>query len=464
MKIVVLNGSPKGDLSVTIQYVHFIQNNYPQHELKIINIAQRIQAIEKTEETFEEIINDIRSSDGILWAFPLYFLLVHSHYKRFIEIIFERNIIEAFKDKYTAALSTSIHFYDHTAHNYINSICDDLGMKYLGYFSADMADLMIEKKRKELILFAEHLFRSIENNVPTKKNFQPLVNRQFEYIPGEVETTVDVDNKKVLVLTDSTDNQTNLGKMVERFSQSFSQKIELINLNDVDIRGGCLGCIQCGYDNTCAYGDKDGYMEFFNTKVKKADIIIFAGTIKDRYLSSRWKLFFDRSFFNNHTPVLIDKQVGFIISGPLSQIPNLRQIFEAWFELQLCNLVDFITDEIEDSAQIDNLLSNLAERLLRYQKENYVKPMTFLGIGGMKIFRDDIYGRIRFPFRADHKFYQKYGLYDFPQKNYKVRITSTIMTLLTKIPSVRKEIYERRIKTEMIKPFQKVLMHNERVN
>ena len=45
-----------------------------------------------------------------------------------------------------------------------------------------------------------------------------------------------------------------------------------------------------------------GYIEFYNAKVRQADILVFAGAIRDRYLSSTWKTFFDRSFFNTHTP------------------------------------------------------------------------------------------------------------------------------------------------------------------
>ncbi len=110
------------------------------------------------------------------------------------------------------------------------------------------------------------------------------------------------------------------------------------------VNGTCLGCIQCGYDNECVYEGKDNYIDFYNTKVKSADILVWAGTIKDRYLSAIWKTFFDRSFFNGHTPSLIGKQIAFIISGPLSQVPNLRQILEAYVEIQHANLVDFITD------------------------------------------------------------------------------------------------------------------------
>ena len=456
MKIIVLNGSPKGDISVTMQYVHFIQNKFPQHELKIINISQRVTRIEKDEKAFQEIIDEVKASDGVLWAFPLYFLLVHSHYKRFIELISEKKSEDAFKNKYTAVLTTSIHFFDHTAHNYMSAICDDLDMKYVGGFSADMDDLLKEKERERLILFAESFFEAIENKISTPKSYKPVTYSNFEYIPGNVKDKIDIGDKKVTIITDSEDNQTNLGRMIEQFKNSLVTDVEVINLNNLDIKGGCQGCIHCGFDNICIYQDKDEYIEFYNTKVKTAEVLIFAGTIKDRYLSSRWKLFFDRSFFNGHSPSLIGKQMGFIISGPLSQIPNLRQILEAYTEWQQLNLVDFITDEYKDSAKIDALLQSFAKRLIRFADKNYIKPSTFLIVGGMKIFRDDIWGRLRFVFQADNRFYKKHGMYDFPQKDFRTRIRNGVMILLTKIPAFKKE-FIKRIKTEMIKPHQKIL-------
>ena len=88
MKIIVLNGSPKGITSVTMQYVHYIQKEFPQHELKFINISQRIKKIESDESAFQEILDEVKDSDGVLWATPVYFFLVPSNYKRFIELIF----------------------------------------------------------------------------------------------------------------------------------------------------------------------------------------------------------------------------------------------------------------------------------------------------------------------------------------------------------------------------------------
>jgi multimeric flavodoxin WrbA len=203
--------------------------------------------------------------------------------------------------------------------------------------------------------------------------------------------------------------------------------------------------------------NQDEYVQFYKDHVKTADILILAGTIQDRYLSSRWKMFFDRSFFHTHTPSLTGKQVGVILSGPLRQIPNLRQILEAYTEWQQANLIDIITDEEEDSKVLDGRLQHLAERGIHFAEKNFIKPKTFLGVAGMKIFRDDVWGKLRFPFQADHQFYKKHHFYDFPHRKYKARVINSILILLTKIPSMRKEIYRKRMKGEMVKPFQKVV-------
>ena len=137
------------------------------------------------------------------------------------------------------------------------------------------------------------------------------------------------------------------------------------------------GNIKYGYDNQCVYEGKDDYIDFYNSKVKTADILVWAGAIKDRYLSARWKTFFDRSFFNGHAPSLIGKQIGFIISGPLGQIPNLRQALEAYVEIQHANPVGFVTDEDGDSAGIDALLQTMGERLVQFAHNDYIRPNTF---------------------------------------------------------------------------------------
>ncbi|MFC1935398.1 NAD(P)H-dependent oxidoreductase [Chloroflexota bacterium] len=441
MKIVVLNGSPKGQFSITLQYVHFIQKRFPQHEMKVIHVSQIVKRLERNDAAFQEVINEVNLSDGVLWAFGLFVLAVPSQYMRFIELISERCVEDAFKDKYAAVLTTSIHFFDHTAHNYVRAVCEDLNMKFADALSLDIIDMMKERERRNLTIFAENFFETIERNTPTSKLFKPLIFSDFAYSPGLPEEKVDTRGKKVVVLTDAYDNDENLGKMIDRFGQSFSGDMEMIDLNDIDIRGGCLGCMRCGYDNTCV--QKDGFGEFYNNRVRTADIVVFAGTVKGRYLSSSWKMFYDRAFFWTHTPSLVGKQLGYIVSGPLSQSPNLIQILEASSTArQDANHVDIITDECENSAELDTLLQSFAERLVSYSVKGYVRTQDFLAVGGQKVFRDDMWGRLRMIWQADHRYYKKHGKYDFPQKDLKMWIFNPVMLLLSKIPRFRKPFYK----------------------
>jgi multimeric flavodoxin WrbA len=230
----------------------------------------------------------------------------------------------------------------------------------------------------------------------------------------------------------------------------------MVQLKDVDIKGGCLGCLKCGLDNSCVYLGKDGFIDFFNEQIKTADILFFAGFIHDRFLSSLWKCFFDRSFFNGHIPVLEGKQIGFVIAGSFNQLSNLREILEAYVDIQHANLVGFVSDDIGGSPEINAELQSMAASAVMYSKNGYRQPLKFYGVAGTKLLRDAVFGRLRVVFQADHKYYKKHGHYDFPHKKYKWRMINSAIMSLTKIPFLRRE-FARRMKVEMIKPFGRVL-------
>jgi multimeric flavodoxin WrbA len=459
MKIAVLNGSPKGEVSVTMQYVHFLELRFPEAEFKIFDVALKIKKLEKDEKAFGEIIAGIAAADAVLWAFPLYFLVVCSQYKRFIELIFEKNTISAFRGKQAACLTTSINFFDHTAQNYINGICDDLGMNFFGSYSAEMNDLLKTKERQRLKTFGGLFIKAIKDGTPAIRNNAPLIAPQVVFKAQDVKP-VDVEGKKVMIVVDDLSENSNLQKMLERLRQTFSPAAELVQLKDIDIKGGCLGCLQCGFDNVCVYEGKDGYIDFYKNKVKTADILFVAGAIHDRYLSSLWKCFFDRSFFNGHTPALMGKQVGFIISGPFNQIANLREILKTSIEMQHCSVTGFVSDDLGNSSEINAALQTMASNSVAQSKLGYIPPPTFYQVAGNKLFRDAIFGRLRLVFQADHRYYKEHGMYNFPQKHYKWRIINSLLVLLTKIPAVRRE-FTKRIKKEMIKPAANALERTE---
>lgn len=434
MKIVVLGGSPKGEHGLTHLYARFLRNRVPRHDWTLLELSPICAELEADTDKFMEIIGAVRTADVVLWSFPVYYYLVPAPYKRFIELIFEQGADEAFKGKHAAVLTTSIHFFDHTAHAYLHAVCDDLGMRYAGFHSASMDDILREQERGRLQQFAEHFLSAAERGIPVTRTFPPLATRDFNYRPGRAERRVATGGKRVIVVTDGEKGETNLAGMIRRFEDSCDDAIEVINLRSVDIAGACVGCVQCGYDNVCIY--RDGYREMFS-RVQAADIIIFAGTVRDRYLSSRWKLFFDRSFFNNHVPAFAGKQLGFLIAGPLGQLPNLRQILQAYTEIQQANLVGIVTDEFGNSAEIDEFLHNLAAEAVRLAETGFIRSPTYLSVGGKKLFRDVVWLQFRHVFPADHRFYKRHGIYDFPQKSYAMRLMNGILYPFTRTRKMR---------------------------
>lgn len=458
MKITVLAGSPKGDLSVTMQYFKYIVKKFPEHEYATFQVAQQIRKVENDPAAFAAIIDSVKKSDVVLWAFPLYYLVVHAGLMRFIELIGERGAAPAFAGKYAASLSTSIHFYDQTAHSYIRAVSEDLGMQYAGYHSPEMFDLTVEAERRRLVLFAADLFRTVQTKTPVGRLFYPAAGLKFRFKPAASKAPVDPGEKRIAVITDLAGGQDNLAGMIDVFRRSFSREPDVVNLNDIDIAGGCQGCIRCGWDNTCAYTGKDGFIEFYKKTVIPADIVVLAGSVNGRYLSSRFKLFFDRSFFMTHIPVFAGKQVACLVSGSLSANGPLAEALRGYFETQGAGLVDLVSDEIGDSDRLNGLITGLAGRLVSAANSGYIRSMTFMGVGGRKIFRDDMWGKLRFPFVSDYRYYRKHGLLTFPQEtDRKHRMAGAVLTLLARIPSMRKRIYGTMIKTEIVKPLAQAL-------
>jgi len=147
--------------------------------------------------------------------------------------------------------------------------------------------------------------------------------------------------------------------MARRFAGAVAgtgANVEVLALEDMGIKGGCMGCLKCGQANHCAWEGKDGFVDAFRSKVLTADLLVFAGTTRDRALSARWKAFLDRGFFNTHQSVLKGKQFLYLVSGPLSRLDNLRQTLHAYVEWQGGNLVDFVSDEVETGLELDALL------------------------------------------------------------------------------------------------------------
>ena len=401
MKILVLNGSPKGKYSITLQHTRYLEKLYPQHSFQVLNVGQKIKSLSKD---FAPAREAIEKADVLLFSYPVYTFIAPCQLHKFIELLKGEGM--DLSGKFATQLTTSKHFYDITAHRYVQDNCADLGLKYIKGLSADMDDLLTEKGQKEAKDFFEYLCWSVERNFCEAPSAPAST-----YTCKSVTVPACEEEKQgdVVILTDCEEDNAQLTAMIARFRAVFPRKTRVINIREYPFNGGCLGCFSCAVSGKCVH--KDGFDEYLRKEIQTAQSIVYAFTIKDHSMGARFKMYDDRNFCNGHRTVTIGMPVGYLVSGDLSKEENLRTIMEARAQVGSNFLAGIATDETDPNEAIDQLAATLAYAL----EHKYLLPQNFYGIGGMKIFRDLIW-QMQGMMRADHKFYKSHGQYDFPQK------------------------------------------------
>ena len=403
MNILVLNGSPKGNYSITLQTVHYLAKLHPEHHFKVLNVGQKIKSLEKD---FSPARTAMENADLLLFSYPVYTFIAPCQLHRFFELLKESGVDLA--GKYASQITTSKHFYDVTAHRYVQDNCQDLGMKCIPGLSADMDDLLKEKGQKNAEDFFRFLCWSMEQDI-----CEPLPQAPGAFAPVPATVPEDSGDKTgdVVIISDCAPEDYQLQSMIDRFRAVLPRKTRIVNIREYPFNGGCLGCFKCAVSGKCVH--KDGFDDYLRSKIQTADSIVYAFTIRDHSMGARFKMYDDRNFCNGHRTVTIGMPVGYLISGNFSREQNLRTIVEARAQVGTNFLAGVATDEKDTDAQIDALARKLTYAL----EHRYVPPQNFYGVGGMKIFRDLIWLMQGF-MKADHKFYKAHGQYDFPQKQW----------------------------------------------
>ena len=411
MNILILNGSPKGENSITYQHVEYLKRKFPEHLYKTINVGSRIRSIEKD---FSESKADLEWSELIIFCYPVYTFIVPAQLHRFIELIKEDGV--DLSGKCATQITTSKHFYDITAHRFIEENCADLKMNYIKGLSADMEDLLSKKGRKEAKDFFNYVLWNVKNGFAENAFMVPPMDIKLHAasLPKNSSTKT---NKKIALVTDiDTDNKVyhNLDTMIKRFVNRYPGEVNVINIREFPFIGGCLGCFNCATDGKCIY--KDGFDDFLRSNINDADAVVFAFSIKDHSMGYRFKLFDDRQFCNGHRTVTMGKPVGYMVDGNLTVERNLLTIIEARAQVGGNFLAGLATNETNPDEGIDRLVKSIYYAM----RKNYNPPKNFYGVGGLKIFRDLIY-QMQGLMKEDHRFYKENGFYDFPQK-HKARV------------------------------------------
>ena len=304
MKFLIVNGSPKGEYSITLQTIYYLKRKFSEHEFVVLNAGQKIKALEKNFSEAETLLNEC---DGVIFSYPVYTFIAPSQLHRFIELVKEHNI--DLSNKFASQVTTSKHFYDITAHRYIEENCYDLKMKYIAGLSADMEDLLTDKGKLEAEKYFERLLFNIENNLYNKTALKKSNYQMVKASLLENEESKQ-DDKDIVIITDEEDETSNLSIMIARMRQSLKYKTRVVNLSSYPFAGGCLGCFKCAVSEKCVY--KDGFDVFLRENIQKADAIIYAFKISDHSMGSKFKMYDDRNFCNGHRTVTVGMPLAYI--------------------------------------------------------------------------------------------------------------------------------------------------------
>lgn len=452
MKIVVLNGSPKGDLSVSLHYALYLEKHFLEDNFDFFNVSKDIKIIEKNENYLNKILDKIKVADLLLWVYPVYTSLVPYQLMRFIEMIFKISEKNHLKGKYTSQISTSKHFFDNTAHFYIHQISESLGMKYIQGHTADMDDLLKEEGRKQLIDFFKEIKTVISNKEIITKKFNECIHSKNTYKAVNKSHKKIKSNYKIILFYNGESAGENLMNMIDTYDKNLEYEIDKIDLSKIKIIGGCIGCVKCAFTGHCFY--KDDFESFHRNNFASADMIIYASDIRNHWMDPIFKLLIDRSFYNGHRISLAGKGVAYIFSGPLRKEPNIDIVIQGRAEVAKMYLVDIVTDE--DFQDITTKkISDFCLKTKRFLEHKPSRTPSFLGVGGMKIFRDLVY-EMRNIMIEDHKFYKKEKLYDFPKKRILLNGVIYFPMKFMKTEKVFKKISPK-LSTLMISRYRKIL-------
>ena len=443
MKILVLNASPKGKNSATVHTALYLQALHPEHEFTFLPVGQRIKAYEKD---FSPVRAALEQAELVLFCYPVYTFIAPYQLHRLIELIKADGV--DLTGKFASQITTSKHFYDVTAHRYVEENCCDLGMKVIRGLSADMEDLLTEQGQKDARNFFDQLMFSCEHGPFVVPPVKAPARQKSVYQP--VLPQVDKDcSGDVVIVTNCAENDENLANMIADFRAALPCESRVVNLRQFPFDGGCLGCFGCAVTGKCVY--KDGFDDFLRNTIQTADGFVYAFTIADHYTQSSFKCFDDRQFCNGHRTVTHGTPIAYLVSGDYQYEPNLRMILEGRAEVGGNYLCGVATDEGDTAREI----RQLAENLLFAMDKKLTRPANFYGVGGMKIFRDLIYV-MQGLMKADHKFYKQQGIYDFPQKQKKRILQMKLVGALLAVPSIQKQA-KGKMTEAIVGPYRKVI-------
>ena len=129
--VVIINASPKGEYSLSLQYARYMVLHEPAISSSIIHVGEQLTDMQYDKTWLDESIRLLEACDAVIFASPVYTMLVPWQLIRFFDLLAQEKREAVLSDKYATCVMSCFHYYDQLSHQNISGTCEDHGIHWM---------------------------------------------------------------------------------------------------------------------------------------------------------------------------------------------------------------------------------------------------------------------------------------------------------------------------------------------
>lgn len=275
MFITVLNHSPKGEDSITLQVINYLKKAYSEDHFEVFNCALG--------DVSDELLQSIRESELVIHTSSIFHLGVHAQMIGFLDQLSQYPVMV---NKPVSYVTTSLKLGD--------SKCEEYIARTMGYQGARVLQM--------LSLFDEEIL-SLEG--------QSKVCKWFEYLKASVVERCETPKYQITwVYCDVDDRNKEIEETLREEVDKYFKSSKVITLEEYQV-SPCVACYNCYTNRQCVLSDD--FLKCCDDIYNESDFIVFVGTLHFGELSEQFKKWLDRHVQWGRVPDNRRKVFGYVV-------------------------------------------------------------------------------------------------------------------------------------------------------
>lgn len=382
MNILVINGSPKNNYSITLQHVLFLKKHFKQDHFEFFNVKNQVEKVD--EDTISDLIDRIAVCDLLLFSYPVYTMSVPYALMNLMESLLKHVNRYKLMETYVSQITTSKHIFDTTAHDYMQTCFRDLGLNILSGHSADSEDLLCDQGQKELIAYMDRLIYQVKTKKKMSHDIIPVKTEQEAFV-YEINAEHEKKISNIVVVYNGLTYSDNLKEMIKAFDNMCRYRIHLLDLSNHHFEQSCKGCLACQFKMKCdIYDDFD---KMYQEKIDQASVVIIASDIKYHYLDKLFKLLEERAFLKGFDNQGNQQGIGYLLSSEIAYDHHLMTIIKA----KAAYNNSYLLDVVEHNQHTQVAIENLCDQVHYYLEKTPYPEKNFYGLAGFDYYKRVVY-------------------------------------------------------------------------